>query len=79
MRQFLVQRKLLRGSNTQKCILQNSTPNKGHPNPYASLNNFSDFLFWKNSKFCDFKEDYTFRVSKQFEKKIPKNAKLEKL
>ena len=39
------------------------------------LNNFSDFFLEKNDTFCDFKKDYTFRFSKQFEKKV--NANLE--
>ena len=28
-------------------------------------------FFGKNSNFCDFEKDYTFRFSKQFEKKTP--------
>ena len=38
--------------------------------PKHPLNNFSDFFFGKNSNFCEFKEDYTSRFSKQFENKI---------
>ena len=40
--------------------------------PMTPLNNFSDF-FWKknNNNFCNYKEDYTFKFLKQFEKKIP--------
>ena len=39
-------------------------------------------FFWKNINFWDFKKDYAFRFSKQFENKKNKktaNAKLEKL
>ena len=51
MRQFLVQWKLLGGSDSQKCVFENLIPNKGHPNDHAKSSSPADFVtMWRKWK-----------------------------